>query len=80
MPTQNPIAFKWRDTFDKSGGGGGGLFGRGAPTAPPLTAMDSAFERVSILFNCAAMMSALASTSPYESDEKLQSMAKQYQV
>uniref|UniRef100_A0A915PJX6 BRO1 domain-containing protein n=1 Tax=Setaria digitata TaxID=48799 RepID=A0A915PJX6_9BILA len=68
--TQNPISFKWKDAFDK----GSLFFGRAA-----LTLNDVAFERAAVLFNCGALMSAIAACQPMHTDEELKTAAKFFQ-
>ncbi|EJD74895.1 apoptosis-linked 2-interacting protein X 1 [Loa loa] len=68
--TQNPINFKWKDAFDK----GSLFFGRAS-----LTLSDGAFERAAVLFNCGALMSAIAASQPMRTDEELKTAAKFFQ-
>uniref|UniRef100_A0A0N4ZKN8 BRO1 domain-containing protein n=1 Tax=Parastrongyloides trichosuri TaxID=131310 RepID=A0A0N4ZKN8_PARTI len=68
--TTNPIAFKWKDAFDK----GSVFFSRAS-----LTISDSSFERAAVLFNCAAMMSIIASNQLLNTDEELKAAAKLFQ-
>uniref|UniRef100_A0A0N5AMA9 BRO1 domain-containing protein n=1 Tax=Syphacia muris TaxID=451379 RepID=A0A0N5AMA9_9BILA len=68
--TQNPISFKWRDAFDK-----GSLFSSRAS----LTLSDGAFERAAVLFNCGALMSAIAACQPMNTDEEMKVAAKYFQ-
>uniref|UniRef100_A0A0N5BXT9 BRO1 domain-containing protein n=1 Tax=Strongyloides papillosus TaxID=174720 RepID=A0A0N5BXT9_STREA len=68
--TTNPVAFKWKDAFDK----GSVFFSRAS-----LTISDSSFERAAVLFNCAAMMSIIASSQLLNTDEELKSAAKLFQ-
>ncbi|KAL3998585.1 Apoptosis-linked gene 2-interacting protein X 1 [Acanthocheilonema viteae] len=68
--TQNPVNFKWKDAFDK----GSLFFGRAS-----LTLSDGAFERASVLFNCGALMSAIAASQPMRTDEELKTAAKFFQ-
>jgi programmed cell death 6-interacting protein len=44
-----------------------------------LAINDSSFERASVLFNCGALMSAIASVQQVHTDEELKSMAKLFQ-
>jgi programmed cell death 6-interacting protein len=69
-PNLSPIAFKWKDAFDK----GGVFFGRAS-----LTVSDSSFERACVLFNCGAMMSAVAANQSMASDEELKAAATLFQ-
>uniref|UniRef100_A0A1I7ZGC7 BRO1 domain-containing protein n=1 Tax=Steinernema glaseri TaxID=37863 RepID=A0A1I7ZGC7_9BILA len=69
--TVNPIAFKWKDAFDK-----GTAFFRKASS---LTSHDSSFERACVLFNCAALMSAIAASQSVVNDEELKTAAKMFQ-
>uniref|UniRef100_A0A0K0E1K5 BRO1 domain-containing protein n=1 Tax=Strongyloides stercoralis TaxID=6248 RepID=A0A0K0E1K5_STRER len=68
--TTNPVAFKWKDAFDK----GSVFFSRAS-----LTISDSSFERAAVLFNCGAMMSIIASSQLLNTDEELKSTAKLFQ-
>ncbi|KAL3103138.1 hypothetical protein niasHS_002324 [Heterodera schachtii] len=69
-PTQNPVSFKWKDAFDK-----GSLFFSRAS----LTLNDSSFERACVLFNCGALMSAIASNQQTNTDEELKTVARLFQ-
>uniref|UniRef100_A0AC35UA02 BRO1 domain-containing protein n=1 Tax=Rhabditophanes sp. KR3021 TaxID=114890 RepID=A0AC35UA02_9BILA len=69
-PTTNPVAFKWKDAFDK----GSVFFSRAS-----LTINDSSFERAAVLFNCAAMMSIVGAGQLMNTDEELKSAAKLFQ-
>jgi len=69
-PTINPIAFKWKDAFDK----GALFFGKAS-----LTLSDISFERAAILFNCGAMMSIIAASQPINNDEELKAAATLFQ-
>jgi len=51
VPAQVPVAFKWNDAFDK---------GNRLRFPANLTATDVSFEKAAVLFNCGAMMSAVA--------------------
>ncbi|VDN50231.1 unnamed protein product [Dracunculus medinensis] len=68
--TQNPISFKWKDAFDK----GLLFFGRAS-----LTLNESSFERAAVLFNCGALMSAIAANQGLNTDEELKTSAKHFQ-
>uniref|UniRef100_F1KVB4 Apoptosis-linked gene 2-interacting protein X 1 n=1 Tax=Ascaris suum TaxID=6253 RepID=F1KVB4_ASCSU len=67
---QNPIAFKWKDAFDK-----GSLFFSKAS----LTLTDGSFERAAVLFNCGALMSAIAASQAMHTDEEMKTSAKLFQ-
>jgi programmed cell death 6-interacting protein len=69
-PTQNPVSFKWKDAFSKASL----LFNR-----PSLTINDSSFERAAVLFNCGALMSAIAASQQMHTDEELKTTAKLFQ-
>lgn len=65
------VAFKWKDAFDK-----GSIFGgRLSLTVPSL-----AYEKVCILFNLAAMNSAIAAAQNVHSEDGLQKANKKFQV
>ncbi|KAH7731130.1 alix-SF [Aphelenchoides avenae] len=68
--TLNPISFKWKDAFDK-----GSLFFSRAS----LTISDASFERAAVLFNSGALMSAIASSQPHNTDEELKATARLFQ-
>uniref|UniRef100_A0A914X123 BRO1 domain-containing protein n=1 Tax=Plectus sambesii TaxID=2011161 RepID=A0A914X123_9BILA len=70
-PTQIPIAFKWKDAFDK----GSLFFGK----ASSLTLSYGTFERAAVLFNVGALMSQIAAVQPLGTDEELKSAAKLFQ-
>ncbi|VDM50261.1 unnamed protein product [Toxocara canis] len=67
---QNPIAFKWKDAFDK-----GSLFFSKAS----LTLTDGSFERAAVLFNCGALMSGIAASQAMHTDEEMKTSAKLFQ-
>uniref|UniRef100_A0AC35F0R2 BRO1 domain-containing protein n=1 Tax=Panagrolaimus sp. PS1159 TaxID=55785 RepID=A0AC35F0R2_9BILA len=69
-PNLSPILFQWKDSFDK----GDVFFGRAS-----LTVSDSSFERACVLFNCGAMMSAVAANQSMASDEELKAAATLFQ-
>ncbi|KAK0414293.1 hypothetical protein QR680_007253 [Steinernema hermaphroditum] len=69
--TVNPVAFKWKDAFDK-----GTPFFRKASS---LTSHDSSFERACVLFNCGALMSAIGASQSMANDEELKTAAKMFQ-
>uniref|UniRef100_A0A0R3RFX1 BRO1 domain-containing protein n=1 Tax=Elaeophora elaphi TaxID=1147741 RepID=A0A0R3RFX1_9BILA len=76
--TQNPINFKWKDAFDK----GSIFFGRASlniARAFTKALSDGAFERAAVLFNCGALMSAIAASQPMRTDEELKTAAKYFQ-
>ncbi|CAD6194090.1 unnamed protein product [Caenorhabditis auriculariae] len=68
--TQNPVVFKWKDAFDK-----GSLFSSRAA----LSLSDGSFERASVLFNCGALMSQIAGTQQFNTDEEIKTAAKLFQ-
>lgn len=70
-PTQIPIAFKWKDAFDK----GSLFFGK----ASSLTLSYGTFERAAVLFNVGAMMSQIAAAQPMSTDEEMKAAAKLFQ-
>ncbi|VDK46269.1 unnamed protein product [Anisakis simplex] len=66
----NPIAFKWKDAFDK-----GSIFFSKAS----LTLTDGSFERAAVLFNCGALMSGIAASQTMHTDEEMKIAAKLFQ-
>ncbi|VDM96515.1 unnamed protein product [Thelazia callipaeda] len=68
--TQNPVNFKWKDAFDK----GSLFFGQAS-----LTLSSSTFEQAAVLFNCGALMSAIAASQAMHTDEELKIAAKFFQ-
>ncbi|CAI5445332.1 unnamed protein product [Caenorhabditis angaria] len=68
--TQNPVVFKWKDAFDK-----GSLFSSRAS----LSLSDGSFERAAVLFNCGALMSAIAGSQQFHTDEEIKTSAKLFQ-
>ncbi|VDP07123.1 unnamed protein product [Heligmosomoides polygyrus] len=68
--TQNPVVFKWKDAFDK-----GSLFFSKAS----LSISDGSFERAAVLFNCGALMSHIAASQPFLTDEEMKTAAKLFQ-
>ncbi|TKR87931.1 hypothetical protein L596_012257 [Steinernema carpocapsae] len=69
--TVNPIAFKWKDAFDK-----GTPFFRKASS---LTSHDASFERACVLFNIGALMSAIGASQSMLNDEEMKTAAKMFQ-
>ncbi|CAH1131348.1 unnamed protein product [Ceutorhynchus assimilis] len=68
IPAQElTVPFKWKDAFDK-----GNIFGHKAS----LTIASLSFEKVCILFNIAALQSAVASAQSVENDDGLKLAAK----
>ncbi|GLV31978.1 ALG-2 interacting protein X [Carabus blaptoides fortunei] len=61
------IPFKWKDAFDK-----GSIFG----SRISLTVSSLAYEKVCILFNIAALQSAVAAAQSFENDDGLKLAAK----
>lgn len=71
LPAQEvQIPFKWKDAFDK-----GSIFG----AKIRLTISSLAYERVCVLFNIAALQSAVAASQSLDNDEGLKLAAKLFQ-
>ncbi|KAI4457578.1 pcd6 interacting protein-related [Holotrichia oblita] len=71
IPAQEvQIPFKWRDAFDK-----GSLFG----SKSSLTIASLSYEKICVLFNIAALQSAVAASQCMENDEALKLAAKLFQ-
>ncbi|CAB3402160.1 unnamed protein product [Caenorhabditis bovis] len=68
--TQSPVVFKWKDAFDK-----GGLFSSRAS----LSLSDSSFERAAVLFNCGSLMSQIAGSQMFHTDDEIKTAAKLFQ-
>uniref|UniRef100_A0A069DX83 Putative programmed cell death protein n=1 Tax=Panstrongylus megistus TaxID=65343 RepID=A0A069DX83_9HEMI len=69
-PTDVQIPFKWKDAFNK-----GSLFGGRVS----LTISSLSFERVCVLYNIAALQSAVAANQSLETNEGLKLAAKLFQ-
>ncbi|XP_066247093.1 programmed cell death 6-interacting protein [Euwallacea similis] len=68
IPAQElQVPFKWKDAFDK-----GNIFGHKAS----LTIPSLSYEKVCVLFNIAALQSAVAATQSIENDDGLKLAAK----
>ncbi|XP_041773972.1 programmed cell death 6-interacting protein [Anopheles merus] len=71
IPVQElQVPFKWKDAFDK-----GSIFGGRIS----LTLTSIAYERTCVLFNLAALQSAVASSQSTDTDEGLKQAAKLFQ-
>ncbi|XP_013137680.1 PREDICTED: programmed cell death 6-interacting protein [Papilio polytes] len=70
-PQELQIPFKWKDAFDR-----GSIFGG----RMSLTVASLAYERVCVLFNIAALQSALAAQQPLDTEDSLKLAAKLLQV
>uniref|UniRef100_A0A1B6KGS5 BRO1 domain-containing protein n=1 Tax=Graphocephala atropunctata TaxID=36148 RepID=A0A1B6KGS5_9HEMI len=67
-PGELQIPFKWKDAFSK----GSGIFGG----KTSLTISQLGYERVSVLFNIAALQSSVAAAQSVDTDESLKLAAK----
>lgn len=71
VPAQEvQIPFKWKDAFDK-----GSIFGGRIS----LTVASLSYEKICVLFNIAALQSAVAAAQSFENDEGLKLAAKLFQ-
>ncbi|CAL2036918.1 CBN-ALX-1 protein [Caenorhabditis brenneri] len=68
--TQNPVIFKWKDAFDK-----GSLFSSRAS----LSLSDGSFERAAVLFNIGSLMSQIAASQQFHTDDEIKVSAKLFQ-
>ncbi|CAI2348068.1 unnamed protein product [Caenorhabditis sp. 36 PRJEB53466] len=68
--TQNPVIFKWKDAFDK-----GSLFSSRAS----LSLSDGSFERAAVLFNVGSLMSQIAASQQFHTDDEIKTSAKLFQ-
>lgn len=68
--TQNPVVFKWKDAFDK-----GSLFSSRAS----LSLSDGSFERAAVLFNVGSLMSQIAASQQFHTDDEIKTSAKLFQ-